>query len=62
MADKLLQRKVDHIVEAGAKIVATGNPGCLLQIQNGVKRRGLEIEVVHPVTLLARAYRKSVVT
>ena len=58
MADKLLQRKMDHIVETGAKIVATGNPGCLLQIQNGVKRRGLEMEVVRPVTLLARAYRE----
>jgi glycolate oxidase iron-sulfur subunit len=57
MADKLLQRKVDHIVETGARVVATGNPGCLLQIQNGVRARGLELEVVHPVTLLARAYR-----
>ncbi len=59
MADKLLQRKVDHIVKTGAQIVATGNPGCLLQIQNGVARRGLKLEVVHPVTLLARSYRAS---
>jgi glycolate oxidase iron-sulfur subunit len=57
MADKLLRRKVDHIVETGARVLATGNPGCLLQIQNGIKARGLKIEVVHPITLLARAYR-----
>ena len=57
MAGKLLERKVDHIVETGAQIVATGNPGCLLQIENGIKARGLKIEVLHPVTLLARAYR-----
>lgn len=56
MAGKLLDRKVDHILATGARIVATGNPGCLLQIQNGVRARGLKIEVVHPVTLLARAY------
>jgi glycolate oxidase iron-sulfur subunit len=57
MADKLLQRKLDHIAATGAAVVATGNPGCLLQIQNGLAARGQAIEVVHPVTLLARAYR-----
>jgi glycolate oxidase iron-sulfur subunit len=57
MADKLLQRKLDHIASTGATVVATGNPGCLLQISNGLAARGVKIEVVHPVTLLARAYR-----
>ena len=57
MADKLLQRKVDHIAATGATIVATGNPGCLLQIQNGLRQRGLNVAAVHPVSLLAQAYR-----
>ena len=57
MADKLLQRKVDHIAATGATIVATGNPGCLLQIQNGLRQRGLNVDAVHPVSLLADAYR-----
>ena len=57
MAGKLLERKLDHIASTGATVVATGNPGCLLQIQNGLAARGVKIEVVHPVTLLARAYR-----
>jgi glycolate oxidase iron-sulfur subunit len=57
MADKLLQRKVDHILATGATLVATGNPGCLLQIQNGLRTRGLNADAVHPVTLLAKAYR-----
>lgn len=57
MADKLLQRKLDHIAATGAEVVATGNPGCLLQIQNGLKGRGMDIEVMHPVSILARAYR-----
>ncbi|MCE0523554.1 MAG: (Fe-S)-binding protein [Methylacidiphilales bacterium] len=59
MAGKLLQRKLDHIASTGATVVATGNPGCLLQIQNGLAARGVEIETVHPVTLLARAYKSN---
>jgi glycolate oxidase iron-sulfur subunit len=57
-ADQLLQRKLDHIEASKATIVATGNPGCLLQIQNGAKDRGLSLRIVHPITLLAEAYRR----
>ena len=57
MSDKLLQRKLDHIAATGAEVVATGNPGCLLQIQNGLAARGADIEVMHPVSILAKAYR-----
>jgi glycolate oxidase iron-sulfur subunit len=60
MATDLLERKVDKIVETRADIVATGNPGCLLQVQNGIRKRGLLVRVVHPITLLAEAYRRSV--
>jgi glycolate oxidase iron-sulfur subunit len=55
MADRLLARKIDRIVETGARIVVTGNPGCLLQIAKGARARGLALEVLHPVELLARA-------
>jgi len=57
MADRLLALKMARIVETGARIVATGNPGCVLQIARGAREGGLDIEVVHPVTLLARAMR-----
>jgi len=57
MAGQLLQRKLDHIQSTGALTVATGNPGCLLQLINGAKARGINLRVVHPVTLLAEAYR-----
>ena len=57
MAERLLTQKVDRIVESGARTVVTGNPGCLLQIASGCRRRGVEIEVIHPVTLVARAVR-----
>lgn len=59
MADALLQRKLTHIQSTGAEVVATGNPGCLLQLINGAKRRQLNLRVVHPVALLAEAYRRS---
>jgi glycolate oxidase iron-sulfur subunit len=57
MADALLQRKLNHIEKTGASVVATGNPGCLLQLINGARQRNLPLRIVHPVTLLAEAYR-----
>ncbi len=58
MAGELLDRKMRHVKSTRATVVATGNPGCLLQIVNGAKDRGMDMRVVHPVTLLAEAYRK----
>jgi len=60
MAGRLLEDKVSNISSSGAEIVATGNPGCILQIASGIKRRGLNIEVVHPIELLDRAYQSSI--
>jgi glycolate oxidase iron-sulfur subunit len=57
MAGDLLTRKLRHIKSTGAPTVATGNPGCLLQILNGARQQGLSLRVVHPITLLAEAYR-----
>ena len=57
MAGQLLERKLNHIRSTGAAIVATANPGCLLQLTLGAKQRGLNLRLVHPVTLLAEAYR-----
>jgi glycolate oxidase iron-sulfur subunit len=56
---KLLARKLDHIAGTGAKVVASGNPGCLLQLQMGMRRdqRLSNVRTCHPVELLADAYR-----
>ncbi len=59
MAGRLLERKLKQIRSTGAEVVATGNPGCLLQIINGAESAGLKLRVVHPVTLLAEAYQRS---
>jgi glycolate oxidase iron-sulfur subunit len=57
MSMALLERKMKNIEATGATIVATGNPGCINQLRYGAKKFGVPLEVVHPITLLARAYR-----
>jgi glycolate oxidase iron-sulfur subunit len=56
MAARLLERKVEFIAETGASVVATGNPGCLAWIEQGLRARGLEVSVRHPVEILDAAY------
>lgn len=41
------------------RIVATGNPGCLMQIGAGLREAGLDIAVAHPVELLDESYRRA---
>ncbi len=57
LSKEILARKMAHITETGADIVATGNPGCLLQIQQGIRNHGLRMKALHPVDLLDYAYR-----
>lgn len=56
MAQRLLGRKIDHILATRASTVATANPGCLVQIRAGLACRGAAIDVAHPVDLLAAAH------
>lgn len=56
-SQELLERKVGHIRATGADIVATANPGCHLQVARGLEDTGLEVKVIHPVSVLALAYR-----
>ena len=53
----VLESKMDKVAETDAEIIASGCPGCQMQLGVGVKRRGLEARVVHPSQLLAQAYR-----
>jgi len=57
MSRRLLERKLDHIRDTKASIVASANPGCAIQLQSGLKRRGYQIQVKHPVSILAQAIR-----
>jgi glycolate oxidase iron-sulfur subunit len=53
---KVMDRKLDNLANTGAQVIASGCPGCQMQLISGIKRRGLAVRVVHPVTLLDEAY------
>jgi len=57
MSMELLDRKMEKVGGTGAGVMAAANPGCAIQLEHGTGRAGLEIEVTHPITLLAAAYR-----
>ncbi|MBI9045275.1 MAG: (Fe-S)-binding protein [Anaerolineaceae bacterium] len=54
---KVLDRKMVNIENTQANFVASGCPGCQMQLNVGVRKNNLDTEVVHPVTLLDKAYR-----
>jgi glycolate oxidase iron-sulfur subunit len=62
LAGEILDEKIRCIAESGADTVATGNPGCILQIRTGLRRAAVAnpglagIRVVHPMQLLAASY------
>jgi len=53
---KVMDRKLDNLGITGAQVVASGCPGCQMQLITAIRRRGLDMRVVHPVTLLDEAY------
>lgn len=53
-AVKMLERKMHNIKNTKANIVLTGNPGCMGQIKHGTKKFNVDIEVLHPITLIKR--------
>jgi glycolate oxidase iron-sulfur subunit len=55
-SDAVLTPKLANIAETGAPYVATGNPGCLMQIGAGLLRSGSKARVIHPVDLLDASY------
>lgn len=54
---ELLAEKMEWVRSTQAEIIATANPGCLLQLRAGVARSGGGQEVLHVVELLDRAMK-----
>lgn len=54
-AREIGERKVDNVLAAGAPILASGNPGCSLQIGALLRERGIELTILHPIEILDRA-------
>ncbi|MGH7654464.1 MAG: (Fe-S)-binding protein [Gemmatimonadaceae bacterium] len=58
MSNLVLAPKLANIDASGAAIVATGNPGCLMQIGAGLLRSGVRTQMRHPVELLDESYKR----
>jgi glycolate oxidase iron-sulfur subunit len=57
-AEQLGARKVDNLLSTGADVVVSANPGCLLQLMNGLRARGLKtMPAFHMVELLDASMR-----
>jgi glycolate oxidase iron-sulfur subunit len=56
LARSILERKIANIVRTGADTVVTANPGCLMQIQSGLRNADHKVRVVHLLDLLDEAY------
>ena len=52
---ELLAEKMGHAQKTGAQLIATANPGCMLQMRAGVEMHGTGQEVLHVVEVLERA-------
>jgi glycolate oxidase iron-sulfur subunit len=56
---KVLKRKTDNLAVTQANFIASGCPGCQMQLNTGVQRANLDMQVVHPIQLLDQAYRSN---
>lgn len=59
MSGRVLQDKLDHIRKTNAEILATGNPGCQMQIGAGAQLAGMKLQVCHPIELVDEAYERA---
>jgi glycolate oxidase iron-sulfur subunit len=57
MSARLLNNKMDDVLATGASTVATANPGCMSQLETGLRLRGAKGSVVHVIELLDEAMR-----
>jgi glycolate oxidase iron-sulfur subunit len=59
LSSRVLREKLAHLQASKAALVATGNPGCQMQIGAGAYLAGLPINACHPVELLDESYRRA---
>ncbi|MDT5062623.1 MAG: glycolate oxidase iron-sulfur subunit [Acidobacteriota bacterium] len=60
LSARVLDEKLAHIKETGAQTLATGNPGCHMQIGAGAQLKGMKrLRVCHPVELLDESYARA---
>ena len=57
LSAKILDAKMAHIADTGAVQVITANPGCMAQIEQGLRQMGTPARVLHVVDILDEAYQ-----
>lgn len=57
MSMQVLDAKMTEVAETAPDIVVTANPGCMVQLEAGLRGRGMRARVMHVVDLLDLAYR-----
>jgi glycolate oxidase iron-sulfur subunit len=56
MSTRILDDKMQDVARTGAQTVVTANPGCMMQLQRGLHRSGIDGDVKHVVELIDEAY------
>jgi glycolate oxidase iron-sulfur subunit len=56
LSEQVLAWKMENVAATGADTIVAANPGCLIQLEHGLRERGLQVRTAHPVDLLAEAY------
>lgn len=59
LSSRVLDEKLARVRDTGARVVATGNPGCHMQLGAGALLAGLDLKICHPVELLDESYRRA---
>jgi len=52
----ILKEKMRHVLKTEANVVLAANPGCMLQLETGIRKTHSPMQVLHPIELIARAY------
>jgi glycolate oxidase iron-sulfur subunit len=59
LSEQVLDEKIKNVEQSGATVLATGNPGCHMQIAAGACLAGIPLRVCHPVELLDESYGRA---
>ena len=59
MSRRVLKEKLSCIKATSAELLATGNPGCQMQIAAGACLEGMKLKVCHPIELLDESYSRA---
>jgi glycolate oxidase iron-sulfur subunit len=60
MSQRLQRRKLENALATGAQIVASANPGCMAQLEQGLRSASSAVSVQHVVEILDAAYQAEI--